>query len=728
VQEIRVANQEDQLVDRAEPGVAACALTSERLEAPSRSFTAAALDRATLDDAQDEPFVLTLARDEGGLVTEIADAAGVTVDLAFTRLEAVERVFLVIATRGAPEPVVTCELAREVLEKHATGAQAVRLPLAAVIPEEELAKLRWSGSPYRLLASANGRPGDGASPAARWAWTYFHVPSAWDVNTTEGVQVSRVIRLEDDLASLKALKGAATVTPRDAEHLGPLQLPAGVADEVSGFLGKLQDPTNASYDPNKQNVLWQLEDGSYFASTSWASIITLVLDEETGFYEARSLFYHGSSRRLYVVPDGSQREADAVDDRSYRLAKAYVDALKAQKIAQTLYDDVSFIDRMRKTAESVQRPQKLEQRKGEVAVAVINIRGHMPTLGEFRRAQVERTLDPGVNLEERISRGSMMMDLFRVQLLTVGEQIARPVVRKSVHSLDGDTDFGGPRGAPVTGWEQHLLEPGIVVSKAITQGISSCAGGVTYSLDKGERPKVVILWHIDFPPSVPLRAIIDQIWPDPELCPGLRTIAYVFPDSAELNKYRKAMIYPPAIADRSETVFLLRGDHLGVQDFNLGSGSEYFGLDLSSPERVDLVFTHDINKRSEMVASRVDAADDANTSITISAFHRNVFGGYRYGPLAFEGHDRDAMRTYVTKVARTNDDEVKASKVAACEVCRIEGLGPELFGALVEASRPVLDVPCLVLGERVELEFAHGDAEVIEGTRWKTGPLERKKQ
>jgi len=50
---------------------------------------------------------------------------------------------------------------------------------AATVLDRRLAKfLGWEGSPYQLVVS-----NDIGLPVAASAWTYFHVPSEWDVNT-----------------------------------------------------------------------------------------------------------------------------------------------------------------------------------------------------------------------------------------------------------------------------------------------------------------------------------------------------------------------------------------------------------------------------------------------------------------------------------------------------------------------------------------------------------------
>lgn len=727
---LAVSNSVGHVVDAAKPRVAKVTLGSPRMKARSASFDAT-IARDTLDVAFVEPFMLTLARDKGGKAIALADTTDATIEVDLTLFESVDKVQFGVFTRGKPTPVAGSELLRPALEKLAKGAsgdQKLTIPLADVFTEEELRKLKYSESPYRLVACTNGMAREDGVDSTQWSFTYFHLPDPWDVNTPEGVQAARIIPLEDSLAGLRKLKAVATVSPRSAESDTAVKAPPGVGDEdvsgsisrgaMSAFLGKLRDAENQNYTPASQNIFWQLPDDTYYVATSWASIIVLVLDKD-GDYEAHSILTHGSPK-VFVATKPLQTQADALGDRRYELLKSLQFELKVLGNAQKGVASLSTFDR---GEAATRRRTQARAQALKVQEIVGTIRSDVTTLHYITGFSSAWVLEDARTIDDRVAQLERALAPLAYVVDVSAAEVAKKAVRTAVHNIDGEGDFEGFRPGRKPGWKQVFLEPGMKVKKVITQGISSCAGGVTFVNEA--LPKVLILWHIDFPPYVPIKSIIDQLWPDAKTAPDLRTIGFVFPDCGELNKYRNAQLYPADLRDRSRSVFMTRGDHLGVQDFSLGSGAEYFGLDLANKKRVDLVFTHDLNKRTEMVSKRQTKATDAEVSITLDSFHKNVFGRYRYDGIPVEGHDRVAMRTYTAKVANSNDTDVKRHKLGICSVVRLQGVGNALFDAMNDAAKPVLETPCYMLGLRVEQEFALADPKDQAGRLFRTGHQER---
>ncbi len=739
---LAVSNSSEHVIEDAKPRITNLSLDGGASNATSTSYKAD-VDQDTLDDAFDEPFILNLSRDESGRATAAIDPAEVIVSVDASLFESVVSLQFRVLTRerneGGAEAVAVGELLRPELEKKAkgrSGVQSLSIPLSEVFAEEELAKLSYAGSPYRLDACPNGVPGGENVEADQWAFTYFHVPSPWDINTPEGVQSARIIPLEDDLSGLRKVKGVATVQSRNAKNDAAVKAPEGVRDEdvdgrnvpgdMSHFISSFRDPENPNYVPAQHNVFWQLEDDSYYVATSWASILVLVQDID-GDYVAHSLLLHGSSLKLYIATKEAQRAAGELGDERVTLLSKLKKELEAYRYKRRPYDGLSWItDR----ADRARLWPGVEAQQTKAQLASTAVQEHAQTWRYVQKQGAEKITNSGENVDVRIAEVSRIIPPLESVLKIEAEEVAKSAQRESIIRIAGESDFEGFRPGTKGGWDQYFLPPGMKINRAVTQGISSCAGGVTFANEEGNRPSAMILWHIDFPPWVPIKQIISQLWPEPKECPDLRTVAFVYPDCAELNKYRPAMIYPEAVRDRCDTVFMTRGDHLGVEDFSLGSGGEYFGLDLSNRKRADLVFTHDLNKRTEMVgkreaAHRDETKGDAEASITLSAFHKNVFGRYRFEGIPVKGHDRDAMRQYVTKVAKTDDDEVKNHKLGKCSVVRLAGIGPAMFDALHKASTPLLEAPCSMLGLRVEQEFGNATSEVQAERAWRTGHQDR---
>jgi hypothetical protein len=427
---------------------------------------------------------------------------------------------------------------------------------------------------------------------------------------------------------------------------------------------------------------------------------------------------HGAAPKVYLATLEAQRAAAGLGDNRLVLLRTLQRELKLLQFCRRPYDALGLFA---SSADKSRLKASVDAQQIKVDAAADAVRQDPAAWPFVTSTNSAFIISNGEKLDKRIEGIDIIAHPLDGLLGAAASDLAASVRPKSSSKIAGENDFEGFRPGTKGGWDQYFLPPGMKISKAITQGISSCAGGVTFVNEK--MPGVIILWHIDFPPWVPIKEIIQQLWP--EKCPDLRTLAFVYPDCAELNKYRPAMIYPEPVRERCQTVFMTRGDHLGVEDFSLGSGSENFGLDLSNPKRPDLVFTHDINKRTEMLNKRTNKSSDADVSITLDSFHKNVFGSYRYDTIPVVGGDREAMKTYTTTVARTDDDTVKRNKLGKCSVVRLQGVGSGLFDAVEKVATPVLDTPCFLLGLRVEQEFGQATPEIQAGRAWRTGHHDR---
>lgn len=733
-----ISNSNGHVIDRATPGVVITSLDSAATKLSSRLMRAAhfADERATPDSAVEEPFTMTLVADKDtGLATEVIDAAPVTITLWIQRYEQVREVHLRLEARtGKKFEPLKVTLARKDLDKHkgdaapvalssdgkvTVTAQKVTLPLAAVFTAKQLQTVDWVQSPYRLLASANGEIDDGATEPAAWSWTYLHVPNAWNVNITPRVADARLLLLEDDLAGLSAVAGVRVVARSDDTD-DIVDLPRNVRDRTNFITGQkapgqLQSCIDAltgkgytGYDPNISNVMWELDDGTWDVATSWASVAVLQHDAQAGVYHLTSILTLGK-RDLLRITCKSREDAGPLIGSALRQLKTYKEAL----------------EHLKRVLANPSLPGEMAVRAREKVQEIYDgLKGDMPTVLALGGLTELPKIAPAAEAVERLRLVTEAHSRILVQCAERKAPFNKAVNYDRSGELEGAKDFHYARNKErkFEAWNQYFFPRGIVVNKAVTRGISSCAGGVTFACDKDGPPSVIILWHIDAGPSVPVKALIHQLWPDLERCPDLRTLAYVFPDQGEPNKYRDSMMYPAAIRDRCKTVFLSRGPHLGVSTFNVGSGSDYFGV-VAAKGVMDLCFTHDILKRTDMIGKRRDANTDGEVAVTLKSFHRSVFGTYKYRAIAVGASDLGAMRRYMAKVA-ANDDEVKADKFASCHMCRLPAIGLGLFNAVDACARPMGQLACFVLGQKLELEFANTSIEDVLDSRWRPGSVE----
>ena len=165
------------------------------------------------------------------------------------------------------------------------------IPLNVVIAEEEIRELNWRDGPYMLLVSIKENEGTGYL-----AWTYFNVPSPWDIQTLECVHSARVLMLRDDLEHARAIEGAQ-ITSRTKKAETPIRLTPEEEALALHACGQM----SITFDTNTLNFLEEREDGSWFAGMSWASV--LVCRRVEMAYYARRLYCYGDKRRLIGIGD-----------------------------------------------------------------------------------------------------------------------------------------------------------------------------------------------------------------------------------------------------------------------------------------------------------------------------------------------------------------------------------------------------------------------------------------
>ncbi|WAS97403.1 hypothetical protein [Nannocystis punicea] len=609
-----------------------------------------------------------------------------------------------------------------------------------VLSVEQWAELSWEHSPYQLVVAPCGESDQPDLLSA--SWTYFQIPCAWDVDIVEAYASERLILMGDRLKSLVQVEGA-TVEPRTEETDASMTMSKEEQTLLSLAMRGLGENQTA-YSNHATNAIVEREDGRFFAMTSWASMIVLKRSCKTGGYYAHSLYYHSQGRALYVLRKGAMDLAEQLREDTERLEALGKQIAEARAAASSESTTVGKCENaIRERQKSVEKEatylHELETLEMQLRTAgdtktadayAITIEGQRAKLERASQRLEQALLDcheARQRYEEKIQEIEESIAPLREEQEERKRKIAEGGVvlrewsirRDPVASLDGVGDFDYD-ATPTPGWYQILFEEDeLPLTHAITSGISSCAGGVTFTLDEGS-PDVILFWHVDAPPTVPVKDVIAELFPDLQTCPPLRSIVSIHPSVWEMNKYRKDNLYPKSIQGRCETLFLARGSHLYDVLSAVVCGSDCFGVDVSDPDDVRLVLTHDMDKRTP-IERGVDSRSEVGLSIGLCDFSANIYGDYRYKGKAIE--DTSSLKAHLSRLSSDEISEVKAHMARQRKVCRLSGLGPRLFGALSQGPTcfTLLDSPCFALGAKGDLEVAHGSAE--RHYDWRPGPL-----
>ena len=616
----------------------------------------------------------------------------------------------------------------------------VLLAAADVFSPEDWASLSWEDSPYQLVVAPCGEEDEPDLLTA--SWTYFQIPCAWDVDIVEAFANERLILMGDRLTSLGSVKGA-TVEPRTKETNATMELSAEEQSLISlamrGLGGK-----QTGFSNHLTNAIVEREDGRFFAMTSWASMVVLKRSRKTGNYYAHSLYYHSTSRALYVLRRGAMDLAEALREDTERLEALGREIAEARAAASEETGDVGTregevrlarqaLDKEAGYLHDLETTERELRGEGRIDLA----KAYEGPLVDQRKKVAERSKA----LEEAFLKLELARDRHRARMEEIDESIAPlreeeeerrrkireggavlqewSILREPVAIVDGTADFDYS-STPSPGWCQISFEEDeLPLTHAITSGISSCAGGVTFTVNDGS-PDVILFWHVDASPTVPVKDVIAELYPDLEKCPALRSIVSIHPSVAEMNKYRKDNMYPRSIRDRCETVFLARGSHLYDELSAVVCGSDDFGVDVTDPDNVCLVFTNDMDKRT-YTEKTVDSRTESGLSIGLCDHRANIYGDYRFKGKPID--DTSALKSHLARLFTAEVSEVTAHKAKHAKVCRLTGLGSDLFDALQSAPTcfTVLASPCFALGAKGDLEIGHGSPK--SHYWWRPGPV-----
>lgn len=325
LQRISVALSSSNVVDAVRPRITAVILENafRDLKCWSSSFTWADVS-ASVHVAVRPPFSLPLVAGPAPMrYAPFPDLSMSSVQIGIDRPDLVTNVRFRVVSYAAPSAPAAVASERSIpigtLGEPIGSSGTERLyqvPLVAVLDPRAVKALYWANGPYLLLAAVGGD-----NQVERAAFTHFSVPSPWDVATIENIGRSRGLLLGDDMAPLTA----ATVRRRTNDTMRRFSPSGGVLTErlkvdetVSRSRGGSASVTELShllskhgksYDPNTVNVLYQREDGMYFAVTSWASVIVCRKVDEVWY--AHSVYTTGDKRWFGVLDKPSSGDDPA---------------------------------------------------------------------------------------------------------------------------------------------------------------------------------------------------------------------------------------------------------------------------------------------------------------------------------------------------------------------------------------------------------------------------------
>jgi hypothetical protein len=684
------------------------------------------------DDAFRPEFVAPLVRGRDGRITKELDLDHLRVAFALKARTTTHACFRVY-TRNDPKPRLEARLSWDEVEKRKRSleltlptvafaglAKVVWLKAEDVFPAEQWSQLDAERSPYQLVVLASGKEGEPDLKTA--ALTYFQVPSEWDIDIVEAAAAERVILLRDDLGGLKPFKGAKIV-PRTDEGDAAAKLELTEEERAAVSMALAVAGKDEGYIAHVINALIQRGEG-YFAATSWASMIVLKRRTDRPGYYAHSIYYH-AQRCACALTKGDVARAPELEPLKAKwgvLVKRISEAWKGATAENTeLYRAESDLREAQgaldaeASPESAKKPAAGTKPSGSSAVKTPDVAAleervakanERVTRAKEARAKKEAEIEKGLEAEKE--------ELARLRA-EAAKRFARGVLPPCA-TVDGSADFVRSRlsdtkpsedpGAGLWVWHQVVFKANeFPIDMAVTNGISSCAGGVTFTVNDGP-PDVIILWHIDAPPTVPVRAAIQELFPDLSKCPKLRTIASVHPSVWELNKYRKDNLYPRAVQERCETVFLARGAHLFDNYCAIIGGSQYFGLDLRDPKSVTLFFTNEFERAFNERA--IDKRTPAGLSVGLLDYGDDLYGDYRFMGEPVDNRERltahlDRLEGGSQTLPAVNADTKKGRKL-----CEMRDLGVSLFDGLRGAStcRRVLDLACFAAGVKGDQQLA----------------------
>ncbi|WP_437648578.1 OTU domain-containing protein [Sorangium sp. So ce362] len=757
------------VVERPAPVVAVSFRNrKDKAQLASQSFSAAT-DPGELVKAVQEPLVLPLVRVEKACVNLLdLSSTDLLIDVERGKAAAPAVVYLRLCRRafgrlgrGVPNGGLLDEIELNLAKLKAKSEDLdkpdrTRFTLDASALSDHLVRMmEWQASPFQVVASSDR----GFDPAAS-AWTHAHVPSEIDILHAEYLARVLVLMLDDSPAALGALgvdasmndlanpaiegeqpKGRETFAmPLDKQQA--LEQLAGVAG-----LGRL--------DANAHNYLVEVAEGEWYASTSWASMASLQLNEKEGRYYLHALYWSGDARAAYQA---SAADLAARDQRAQGVEVVAVERVLG--LVSAARSALSAAASVTAGLEASRMFPTLRARSFYTAIWVFNgqERAEFALLSTFRdrhAVALQRVGALKADVEARqilLKLGHDTADLALpafddavqpiVQMLDVQACVRQcdamyaAIFRRKADLLqkglvldfeevEGIKDFeleGGKRLAKGADWKRHVFDPPLKLTCAVTAGISSCAGGVTVSSEKGA-PAHVFMWHLDASLSIPLLAEMERLWPKGDKAPAMRTLALVTPSLWELNKYRPDNLYPAKVVGDSGTVFLGRGPHwYGKQP--VVAGCDLFGLDLRTKGQLDLVFTYDIDKRTEalgMWRHVVEASEDA--PVVLTYFRDNLLGTYRY-----EDADPKTPAEMAQYIGRVSTEVVldqaaikRHKRVNSNKSCRVPQVSAGVIDAVAKHALPLLELRRQLAAEKGDQELALDQVEEILKSRWAPG-------
>lgn len=612
--------------------------------------------------------------------------------------------------------VEVADLAEPVRKRYTFG-------LGAVLTDKLGELLGWLQSPYQMVVS-----GDARFPSDNAAWTHFHVASEWDVNIAERFAGERVIMLEDSATALPTLNVKATAArlantaiegepPNGRETFAPGAAQFRALEAVSNSLG-------VPVDYNARTYFLGEADG-FYALTSWASMVYLRRNAKDRRYYAHS-FYCTNNRNAWMVPaDVLGRNNDDLAEVSqylldrYNRAERYEGDCRSERrtAKQCCQDAQAIVEEIRaRASDRGAMGLRLRQFTYQCPRRLDAILSRKPI---FEGGTFRDTVEPTRITELKKDLDALRRDVVNTAFGVTLKDVALTETLEALGVVDFQKVGGKPLTDPGITWRQYVFKDPVKITKAVTTGISSCAGGVTFSME--DIPEHVFMWHLDASLSIPLLLEMQRLWPDPKELPRFRTIALITPSPWELNKYRLDNLYPPEILDECQSVFMARGTHWTHELATVVAGGDLYGVDVSEPDQLDIVFTYDTDKRAPELSNWQGlAAESEDTPSVLSHFQDNLFGKLRYqdSKPADAGGMAEYVATTTSRVKANVDDIKRFKREQVNKSCRIPAVNAAVFKTINEVAVPLIQSNTIFALEKGDTELA------LRATpRWNPGSL-----
>jgi hypothetical protein len=670
----------------------------------SRGYTAEDLGK---QPAIDEPFSMPLEADDAPSTQKLwLGNTKVHIECSSAGLLDLVLVLRSAKTRGNVKTTLTTPedkekiLLQPLLAYVTVDAKKIKLavPLATLVKAAMLTGLDWRSSPYKLELCAHGQkyPMD----LVPLAWTYFHVPSATDVNMIEKMGARKILRQMDSM-KLISDGGLATVEDATDEKVGALH-------ETESEQALFNTLTLADLESKVKKAQTAGDQTALEAATTKRDAYKAHYTKEGITPEAVKTFMGGTKANVTTGDGEAERKYKGYDRNTWDQNSTSYLLWRKAKSANFMITSWGTVAILRKGTKGVFYLESLYVAETRWILA--------------RKSDDTLAMIPPTSYTSETT-------------LRTPQRFPRPTTH-------------------TTPWKRYDFDANVYpLTGIVTQGVSSCNAGITFP--NVADPDVIILSHVDGTPSVPIDAAIKRIR---ELdvaatrpaTAAFRSIFSAHPELAEIDKYSTESLVDADLRLDYEAVLLPRDGNLWQGICNSREGHmESYGLLLpaaDSGEKAKLVGVYGRpDDQLKVVDENMDLNDQGVVAKRFIDYHKGFFGSskvYREKCGAVSAFDKSedfaGVAKFKTRLGEGKKpveiDRASKAKLAERRVFSFPEVGKTLYDKLAAAAKPIAETDCYLLFEKAQYELEKVDSmDTMRGLQQRlkrqagyTGPIDGK--